>query len=133
MKNWGTVRKIEGKRALVEVCGQEACQRCGSCLGAGRQRLLWAANPLAAQEGDWVCVELPTKIVLGSGIVIYLLPLVLMLVGYGIGGKLGAQIWQFLGAALGFALAVGIGSNQVLKRRGALEFTVTKVGSGGRG
>lgn len=92
--------------------------------------MVWAANPLAAEEGDRVCVELSTKMAMLGGFLLYLLPLILMLAGYGLGLKiLSVQGSGLIGAALGFSLSVVLGgfANRALERRGALELVIIKV------
>jgi positive regulator of sigma E activity len=130
MKQWGIVKEIQGTKALVEVCGQGGCQRCGQCLGAQRPHMVWAANPPQAQIGERVCVHLSTRLALAGGFLLYILPLILMLAGYSIGSHFfQMQGAGLIGAALGFSLSLALGSvaNRALERVGALELTIIKV------
>lgn len=126
----GTVLKTKGRKAQVEVCSRDACKNCSGCLGGQREHTLWAANPLGAQEGEEVWVELSSGLLLGGAALLYLLPLVLLLLGYAAGASLFQTQAAALGcAALGFVIAIFIGSfcNRQLERRGRLEPVIKKV------
>lgn len=128
MKQWGIVIEVGSEKALVEVCSQSGCKNCGRCLGATRSHRVWAANPIAAQVGERVCLHLSTKLALAGGFLLYILPLLLMLTGYGLCRGL-FQGSELVGAILGLVFALWLGSvtNRQLERRGALELTIVEV------
>ena len=97
MTQQGTIKKLlPNGLAEVEVtrrsaCGHD-CAKCGGCGGLETQTLyVTARNHAHASVGDRVLLEGETKQVLGFAVLVYLLPLVLFFVGYGIGAgmKLG--------------------------------------------
>lgn len=81
------------------------CHKCSGC-GAAKETVVFTAHdPIGVRPGDVVLIQSESAPVLGAAAVLYLLPLVLFFVGYGIGA-----IWG-LGALVGclaFALSIGI-------------------------
>ena len=91
MTQQGTIKKLlPNGLAEVEVtrrsaCGHD-CAKCGGCGGLETQTLyVTARNHAHASVGDRVLLEGETKQVLGFAVLVYLLPLVLFFVGYGVG------------------------------------------------
>ena len=94
----GTIKKLlPNGLAEVEVtrrsaCGHD-CAKCGGCGGLETQTLyVTARNHAHASVGDRVLLEGETKQVLGFAVLVYLLPLVLFFVGYGVGA--GNETWR---------------------------------------
>ena len=80
------------------------CHKCSGCGAAQETIILTARNAIGARAGDLVIVESATGPVLAAASILYILPLVLFFVGYG----LGAALWQ-KGALLGgIAFILGI-------------------------
>lgn len=104
------VRRVpeEGVAEVVHIresaCSGD-CHKCSGC-GAAQETMIFRVNdPIGVCPGDVVIVCSESAPVLLSAAVLYLLPLVLFFVGYGIGA-----IWG-LGALIGclaFALSIGI-------------------------
>ena len=104
----GTIKKLlPNGLAEVEVtrrsaCGHD-CAKCGGCGGLETQTLyVTARNHAHASVGDRVLLEGETKQVLGFAVLVYLLPLVLFFVGYGVGAgmKLGGGLSALIGGVL---------------------------------
>lgn len=136
-QNAVVTKLVDGGWAQIEVrrvsaCGHDCSQCGGGCAELTRTGpvTVLARNPVGAQPGDQVVVESATKSILGFAAVVYLLPLVLFFLGYGIVAALGAGE----GAALGtggvcFALSLTIAvlvDRRTAKRRGEL-FSIVSV------
>lgn len=126
------VELLEDGVAMVSVERRAACdgchktadgQSCSICtlLGGNRESRAKARNTVGAAVGDVVEIRTGTRRVLGYAALVFLLPVVLAIVGYLIGG------WLALGDVLSLCLAlaclvvsfVGIGlySKWVVSRR----------------
>ena len=98
--------------ALV-LCVRESacsgdCHKCSGC-GAAKESILFKAqNPIGAERGDLVNVRSESGPVLKAAAVLYMMPLVLFFLGYGLGAALAISggIMGGLGFALGIALVV---------------------------
>ena len=108
MTQQGTIKKLlPNGLAEVEVtrrsaCGHD-CAKCGGCGGLETQTLyVTARNHAHASVGDRVLLEGETRQVLGFAVLVYLLPLVLFFVGYGVGAgmKLGGGLSSLIGGVL---------------------------------
>lgn len=135
MTQQGTIKKLlPNGLAEVEVtrrsaCGHD-CAKCGGCGGLETQTLyVTARNHAHASVGDRVLLEGETRQVLGFAVLVYLLPLVLFFVGYGIGAgmKLGGGLSALIGGVLfvGGILAAMWYSHK-LKLRNEAPFAITE-------
>ena len=137
MTQQGTIKKLlPNGLAEVEVtrrsaCGHD-CAKCGGCGGLETQTLyVTARNHAHASVGDRVLLEGETRQVLGFAVLVYLLPLVLFFVGYGVGAgmKLGGGLSALIGGVL---FVVGILAamwySHKLKLRNEAPFAITLVG-----
>ena len=102
------VREVyEDGTAQVVHTRLSACSGdCHKCAGCGAQKetmLLQAANPIGAKKGDLVTIQSRSGPVLKAAAVLYILPLVLFFLGYGLGAMEG---FGPLGGGLGFGLGV---------------------------
>lgn len=137
MRQIATVKRLMGEgRAEVLVRRQSACGHdCASCGGCGPESFASvtavADNSLGARPGDTVQVESESGQVLGMAFVLYLVPLVLLFVGYFIAsGPL--KLAEGTSLAVGVAgLAVGIAMNFLVDRRlrkeKSVQFRITEV------
>ena len=79
--------------AQVEAVRRSACSgdcdHCGGCASAKQYVLVRAKNPIGAAVGDQVIVETSSRAILGAAAVVYLVPLALLLLGYGLASILG--------------------------------------------
>lgn len=99
MTQTAKVKRILGPSiAEVAVKRVSACAHdCSKCASGGCQMLehpdltVRAYNPLHAQVGDVVLVESSSKQILSMAAVVYLLPFVLLIIGYSIAAVLGQR------------------------------------------
>lgn len=129
MTQTGIVRKLLDKgMAQVEVERVTACQHCSGCGECiyGKQILVEAANKIFAQPGERVVLESATKTILQVTLLIYMLPVVLLFLGYAVGALLlhlaqeGCIISSAVGFAIGALSAVWLGN-----RFEKIDYTIT--------
>ena len=135
MTQQGTIKKLlPNGLAEVEVtrrsaCGHD-CAKCGGCGGLETQTLyVTARNHAHASVGDRVLLEGETRQVLGFAVLVYLLPLVLFFVGYGVGAgmKLGGGLSALIGGVL-FVIGIltAMWYSHKLKLRNEAPFAITE-------
>lgn len=81
----GQVVEVKGERAVVLMAPSNFCQSCGLCVQREGGMSLEARNKVGARVGDGVTVELEAKKVVTASLYLYVLPIVLMFIGYGLG------------------------------------------------
>lgn len=106
------VAEVEVERGTA--CGG-TCESCEACVFQSRIRAE-ALNKVSALPGQKVVIESKTSAVLGAAALLYLIPFVLLFLGYAIGSAIG---WSEAGCVLiGFAFfALGVAFNVVYQRR----------------
>ena len=84
------------------------CHKCSGCGAAKETLLVTAVNTIRADRGDLVTIRSESGPVLKAAAVLYMMPLVLFFLGYGLGAALAISggIMGGLGFALGIALVV---------------------------
>ena len=98
--------------AQVELIRQSACSgdchKCSGCGAAKETLLVTALNPIRADRGDLVTIQSESGPVLKAAAVLYMMPLVLFFLGYGLGAALAVSggIMGGLGFVLGIALVI---------------------------
>ncbi|MBQ8797418.1 MAG: SoxR reducing system RseC family protein [Oscillospiraceae bacterium] len=80
------------------------CHQCAGCGAVQEKMLLTVRNPIGAQPGDMVVIRSDSGPVLAAAAILYLLPLVLFFVGYGVFAILGGN--GALGGCLAFVLGL---------------------------
>ncbi len=101
------IRLVNKDIAEVELRGHSACSACGKCShGAGKDIRYDVINPINARVGDMVVLEMETKKLLSAVFVIYLLPLLTLILGFGIGSWINSILKVTSGE--GFAVVVGL-------------------------
>ncbi len=138
MRTEAYVIKVEGQRATVEVERTSACEGCHksedgkgcsvcSMLGGERRLAADAVNKVGAEVGDRVVIESPTGRMLWYAALVFLLPLVVALLAYGVAALLTESMaWQIGGALIGFLgtfLIIFAYSEIVRKKRLDIEIT----------
>ncbi len=100
------------------------CHKCSGCGAAQEAVVLTASNPIGARRGDLVKVESESAPVLKAAVVLYLVPLVLFFLGYGLGSLWNLGPWI---AGLGFLLGLGIVVlyDRLVVRKAKLSYTIT--------
>lgn len=119
-------------RARVRTQRGASCEQCGaqhacSCLGGGREALLWVEDPLGVRVGDRVTIAVPEGTVLRASVLAYLLPVAALVVGalvghrlasaWGVAADLGAAGLGLAGMAAAFLLARYLGAKAVVAPR----------------
>lgn len=118
MDKIGTVIKLENNNAIVQVMRASACgENCAMCKGGCSQtkQTVSASNEMGALLGDKVKIELDDNKVLLAAFLVYILPLILLIIGYVIKG------WQ--GAVIGFVIPFII--LKALDKKNAKRYTAT--------
>lgn len=123
MTERGVVAKIKGKKATVRFDRRSACDSCHMCAVTrdGMKVEVIIDNTLNANVGDFVEVEMGEKFVLTAAAIVYIIPLIL--VGAGIGlGTLVSELAQILmavsGLIIGFVIAFLLDRFVIRKKKG---------------
>lgn len=124
---------LPGGFAQVAVARESACGgSCGSCGGCGTKPSIQARalNPLGAVPGDLVEVSTRSRQILGTAVLVYLLPIVFFFAGYALSAALGLPESASIATSIG-ALLLGVGvytllGRTVLKKR-QFDFTITTI------
>lgn len=100
---------VDSRMVKVKTSRHNDCENCGACPG-NSAIVLQALNPLMAQPGQRVLVEVKETHMLKAAFIVYVLPLVLSLVGVIAGailaGYLGSgEKWLTVGGGLLFFMA----------------------------
>ena len=85
MRETGTVKSVEGDFCQVVVTRQSACgENCASCKGGCKlqNQICNAKNSVGAKAGDKVIIEMDTKKVLKSALLVYILPIIVFFTVY---------------------------------------------------
>jgi sigma-E factor negative regulatory protein RseC len=101
----GTVLAVHGDVAEVLLRRSRLCEGCGSCcvMVDSDTMLAEADNPVGAEKGDRVIVDLPADRSIRAALILYGVPLLTFLVGYGLGALLGAAVFGG-----GYAVPMGL-------------------------
>jgi sigma-E factor negative regulatory protein RseC len=93
MRERGTVIEISGEQVRVSIKRHASCESCGACgLGGKNELTLLVANTLGAKVGDLVLLELPTAKLYQAALLVYTIPLLMLLLGFGAGQAMGRQL-----------------------------------------
>ncbi len=140
MEEIGQVVEIRGRLALVSTEAKGACHSCsarGVChLGEGKTMVAEAWNPLGAQVGDMVRIQLSSRSVLAAAFLLYIVPLLVFLAGLMLGRVLTHnQIWAvLLGLLLMAASYAGIRAlDGRIRRAGKLRPEISEIVTQGSG
>lgn len=110
----------------MTACGGN-CGSCESCLLQSEVKTL-AKNSAAAQPGQRVLIESRSSAVFGAVFLVYVMPLVCFLIGYGAAYLAGLReglciLCSFLGLAVGAALLV---LSQRHKKKNSISYEIIK-------
>ena len=95
------------------ACGSN-CGNCESCIFQSELKTL-AKNTIAARPGQKVIIESKSSKIYKAAMLVYILPLILMVLGYALGAALSAG--EGLGIALGFVGLIAGAALIVLSER----------------
>ncbi len=85
MREIGVVESVSGNMAVVSVKRSTACgEACATCLAqcSVRGNKVSVGNKIGAMPGDLVAIEMSTSRVLKSAFMVYILPLLMLFLGY---------------------------------------------------
>ena len=85
MRETGIVKSVDGEFCTCATRRKSACgDNCATCKAvcSSREHIFTAKNTIGAKEGDTVIIEMPTKDVLKSAFLVYILPLLAFLLGF---------------------------------------------------
>ena len=85
MRETGIVKSVDGEFCTCSTRRKSACgDNCATCKAvcSSREHTFIAKNIIGAKEGDTVIIEMPTKDVLKSAFLVYILPLLAFLLGF---------------------------------------------------
>ncbi len=103
MEEEGVIVELNGEMAKVAITPKFACVHCAAravCTQSGDKVYTEAINPLGAQVGDLVKVEMPAKSVYGSAFLLFFMPLLMLALGFGVS--------QVVGFSLGISILIGL-------------------------
>lgn len=103
------IREVYDNGTAQVICIRESacsgdCHKCSGCGAAKEAILLTADNPIGADVGDLVNLRSETGPVLKAAMVLYMMPLVLFFVGYGLAAALNMSGALF--GSLAFAASI---------------------------
>lgn len=137
----GTVIRVMGGEAVVELRPSGACGSCGAIhacfLGADVARRATVRDPIGVRVGDIVEITLQADALVKASFIVYIVPLIALFLGVFLGQHLrGALGWSLsedvAGIVFGFAfLVVALlcikGLNPRLERSGDYTPTITRI------
>ena len=123
MTERGMVAKVKGNKATVRFDRRSACDKCHMCATTkdGMKVEVVVENTLGANVGDYVEVEMGEKYVLTAAAIVYVIPLVLIGAGIGIGtliNELAQALFALGGLIIGFVIAVLLDRLVIRKKKG---------------
>ena len=123
MTERGVVAKIKGNKATVRFDRRSACDKCHMCATTkdGMKVEVVVENTLGANVGDFVEVEMGEKYVLTAAAIVYVIPLVLIGAGIGIGtliNELAQALFALGGLIIGFVIAIMLDRLVIRKKKG---------------
>lgn len=132
MQQKAIVKELAGRHgAVVAVERRSACSGdCDSCHGCSHQTetvMVNAQNHAGAKPGDLVQVESASGRVLGLAVLLYIMPILLMIVGYLLPFVSGD--WKVLTAfcGLGVGMLICIAYSAHMKRNNEMPYHITYV------
>lgn len=107
------------------ICGGD----CNGCEGCKYDHLMKSVvqNPIGANRGQHVMIETPTSGVVKGAFVLYVLPIVMLILGYALGALLSLNESYCILAAFAAALVGIVIAIIVSKKRYAADPTPTKI------
>lgn len=89
MDETGKITSTYNNLAKIEITPNASCEKCKICdIGENGQRIVEATNSIKAQVGNIVKLEMNSTIITKAAFIMYLLPLILMFIGFAVGNKL---------------------------------------------
>ena len=120
MTETAIVSEINGKIVTIGCSRKGACKSCSSSFCASDQHMFEASNSrdLDIQIGDTVDVYLAPGKTVAAGFLVLIVPLILFIVGYSVGGRLFASSSEAIQALFGLAgFGTGFGLSFLYSRK----------------
>jgi sigma-E factor negative regulatory protein RseC len=140
MDEVGVVIELKDRLAIVKVAGGGGCEGCkssGSCKVAEGGRVIEADNGMGAKPGQHVMVELPAGAFLKASFLVYMVPVLFLFIGAGLGGKYGLMLypgikedfWQAIGGVLFLVISLFLVRlyNTAVNKENTLRPVITKI------
>ncbi|NME35889.1 MULTISPECIES: SoxR reducing system RseC family protein [Fusobacterium] len=133
MESSGKVTKINGKKITVKMFKESSCAHCSGCGEASKltREIELDFNPEEREikVGNIVTFELADSKMLKIGFLVYVIPVIMMVVGFGIGSYLGKSegvsvLYSFIGLVLTF-LVIHLYDKFIVKEK--VSMNITKV------
>lgn len=104
----GYVESVSQNNAQIRIKRDSACgDNCGNCSGCNSIVTVFAQNNINVKKGDLVEIEMPSNSVLGAAFITYIIPLVILIIGYIVGSCIfKTEIGEILTAAAFFAVSI---------------------------
>ncbi|SET05563.1 positive regulator of sigma(E), RseC/MucC [Natronincola peptidivorans] len=140
MEKIGLVTSVKENVATVEIRRASACgENCASCKGgcAPTNHYITAKNSVDASVGQYVKLEMENKSVLRAAFLVYIVPLIGMILGIGLGIATAEYLGytaskEIIGAAVGFLFLIIFYFiisfiDKKIKRDKKMEVVITKI------
>lgn len=128
----GQVVKLQKNNAVVCFDRKSACDSCHMCATtkSGMKVETTVANTLGVNVGDYVEVKMGERFVLTAAVIVYIIPLLFMGAGIGI-GLLFSELVQVILSLVGLAIGVGIAIllDKVVKKKKGFSPQMVRVAS----
>lgn len=103
------------------------CHKCSGCGAARETMVLRAENPIGAQPGDLVKIQSASAPVLKAAAVLYVLPLLLFFLGYGLGAAAGISGGVLGGAGFLLGIFLVVLYDRHLQKNHKTVYTITEL------
>lgn len=127
----GIIIKTNGKTATVRIDKAQACSHCKSkCIESNGSMVTEALNPIGANVGDMVRLEVNPKTALSASLMVFGLPLSAFFVGVLVANRLtDNQIYIMLVGFIMFLLTLipVKAYDNYLKKSGVCSITITEI------
>lgn len=116
----GVIVKIKGDKATVQFDRKSACDKCHMCAVTKDSMKVQVVvkNTLNLNVGDYAAVEVGKRFVLTAAFIVYIIPLVLVGIGIGIGSVI-SEMWQAILALIGLVggFVISVVLDRVLRKK----------------
>ena len=129
MTQTGVVKRLLGNgQAEVAVergtaCGGH-CSGCGECV-YGKQILVPAENKIYAKPGEVVVIESETGVIMETALLVYMIPVVMLFLGYGLGALLGLGQGKCVALSLGMCVCGAVIVTLLGRRHKKIDYQIT--------
>ena len=106
----GQVVECDGQFVRIRMARQKACDKCRACAPSaeGDHMYMNALNNCEAAVGDWVSIDLDGRFFFRAMLIMYGLPLVTLLAGFGLGHSAANALLLPLGEVIAFACGIAL-------------------------